>query len=83
MTPEIDEHEDRREFLKTCGRFAAVTPPALTVLLSTSLTSDVIAASMGRSVNGGNGGNNGKNGNNGIGNGGDDGSPNGREDNDR
>lgn len=28
------------EFLKTCGRFAAVTPPAMTLLLSKSLTSD-------------------------------------------
>lgn len=24
------EDEDRREFLKTCGKFAAVTPPAMT-----------------------------------------------------
>ncbi|MGY4597712.1 hypothetical protein ACVWXL_005458 [Bradyrhizobium sp. GM22.5] len=35
-----DEDDDRREFLKTCGKFAAVTPPAITLLLSTSLTSD-------------------------------------------
>lgn len=48
--------EDRREFLKTCGRFAAVTPPAVTMLLSTSLTSDVIAAS-GSGSSGGKGGN--------------------------
>ncbi|OCK57056.1 hypothetical protein LMTR3_15345 [Bradyrhizobium sp. LMTR 3] len=46
------------------GRFAAVTPPAMTLLLSTSLTSDAIAAS----------------GNNGYGNGGGDGSPNGKDD---
>ncbi|WP_143274696.1 hypothetical protein, partial [Bradyrhizobium canariense] len=39
------EDEDRREFLKTCGRFAAVTPPAMTLLLSTSLTSTAIARS--------------------------------------
>jgi len=38
-------HDDRREFLKKCGRFAAVTPPAITMLLSTSLTSDAIAKS--------------------------------------
>ncbi len=31
--------EDRRSFLKNCGRFAVVTPPAVTMLLSTSLTS--------------------------------------------
>jgi hypothetical protein len=38
--PRIEEDE-RREFLKTCGKFAAVTPPAITLLLSTSLTSTV------------------------------------------
>ncbi|THK35370.1 hypothetical protein EHS39_25500 [Ensifer sp. MPMI2T] len=37
--------EDRREFLKKCGRFAATTPPLVTMLLSTSLTSDAIAKS--------------------------------------
>ena len=37
--------EDRRTFLKACGRFAAITPPAITVLLSTSLTSGAIAES--------------------------------------
>jgi hypothetical protein len=26
--------DDRRDFLKRCGRFAAVTPPAMTLLLS-------------------------------------------------
>ena len=30
LTP---EQEDRRAFLASCGRFAAVTPPALTLLL--------------------------------------------------
>ncbi|MBP1885239.1 hypothetical protein [Sinorhizobium mexicanum] len=39
--------EDRREFLKSCGRFAVVTPPAVTMLLSTSLTSNAIAKSGG------------------------------------
>jgi hypothetical protein len=39
--------DDRREFLKKCGRFAAVTPPAITMLLSTSLTSEAIALSGG------------------------------------
>ncbi|MEY9360532.1 hypothetical protein ABH994_003253 [Bradyrhizobium yuanmingense] len=67
------EDDDRREFLKTCGKFAAVTPPALTLLLSTSLTSDAIAKS-GASPAGGN---------NGKGNGGGDGSPNGKPDTDR
>ncbi|PST27146.1 hypothetical protein C7U60_02340 [Mesorhizobium plurifarium] len=39
--------EDRRKFLKSCGRFAVVTPPAVTMLLSTSLTSNAIAKSGG------------------------------------
>ena len=41
--PAVDE--DRRRFLATCGRFAAVTPPAMTLLLSTSTSSDAIARS--------------------------------------
>jgi hypothetical protein len=52
MTNLTDE-EDRRKFLMTCGRFAAVTPPAITLLLSTSLTSDAIAHSGGGSSNAG------------------------------
>ncbi|EIG56175.1 hypothetical protein Bra1253DRAFT_00783 [Bradyrhizobium sp. WSM1253] len=42
------EEDDRREFLRSCGRFAAVTPPTITALLSTSLTSSAIASSDGR-----------------------------------
>jgi hypothetical protein len=60
------ESEDRRKFLISAGRFAAVTPPAIPLLLSTSLTSDAIAGSGAH--------------NNGYGNGGDDGSPNGKPD---
>jgi hypothetical protein len=41
------EDEDRRKFLETCGRFAIVTPPAITLLLSTSLSSTAIARSGG------------------------------------
>ncbi|WP_104662802.1 hypothetical protein [Ensifer adhaerens] len=37
--------DDRREFLIACGRFAAFTPPTVTMLLSTSLTSEAIAKS--------------------------------------
>ena len=59
--------EDRRKFLASCGKFAAVTPPAITMLLSTSLNSKAIARSGAR-------------GNNGFGNGGGDGSPNGKTD---
>ena len=68
--PLSPENEDRRKFLASCGKFAAVTPPAVTMLLSTSLTSDAIARSGGR----------GSRGNNGFGNGGMDGSPNGKDD---
>ena len=42
---ELEVDADRRKFLATCGRFAAVTPPAVTLLLSTSLNSDAIAGS--------------------------------------
>ena len=47
---------DRRKFLAACGRFAVVTPPAVTLLLSTSLHSDAIAHSGG----GGGGGRDGR-----------------------
>lgn len=40
--------EDRRKFLSACGKFAIVTPPALTLLLSTSLNSEAVAKSGGR-----------------------------------
>jgi len=75
------EIEDRRKFLISAGRFAAVTPPAITLLLSTSLTSDAIAHSGARGANGDGG--HGHRGNNGYGNGGYDGSPNGKTDKDR
>jgi hypothetical protein len=45
--------DDRRKFLAACGKFAVVTPPAVTVLLSTSLTSNAIANSSGGSNGGG------------------------------
>lgn len=70
MTQLDTDSEDRREFLRICGKFAAVTPPAMTLLLSTSLTSTAIAGSGGQLVQG----------NNGKGNGGNDGSPNGKPD---
>jgi hypothetical protein len=47
--------DDRREFLKKCGKFAAVTPPAVTMLLSTALNSGAIAQSGGKPVKPGNG----------------------------
>ena len=48
--------DDRRAFLRACGRFAVVTPPAISVLLSTSLNSSAIAASGGGSVSASGGG---------------------------
>jgi len=44
---EIDGIEDRRKFLAACGKFAVVTPPAITLLLSTSLSSPAVAGSGG------------------------------------
>ena len=44
----LSSDDGRREFLKKCGRFAAITPPAVTMLLSTSLTSGAIAQSGGK-----------------------------------
>jgi hypothetical protein len=46
---------DRRAFLQKCGRFAIVTPPAISMLLSTSLTSNAIAKSGGDSAKPGKG----------------------------
>jgi hypothetical protein len=40
--------DDRRDFLKKCGKFALVTPPTVSFLLSTSMSSKAIAASSGR-----------------------------------
>jgi hypothetical protein len=51
---------DRRKFLAACGKFAVVTPPAVTLLLSTSLNSEAIANSNSSSGSGnGNGNGNG------------------------
>ena len=36
---------DKEKFLAACGKFAAVTPPEIIMLLSTSLVSDAIYAS--------------------------------------
>jgi hypothetical protein len=49
------EIADRRKFLAACGKFAVVTPPAITMLLSTSLTSNAITASGAARVHGDNG----------------------------
>ena len=38
---------DRRAFLATAGKFAVVVPPAMTMLLSTTMNSPAIAQSAG------------------------------------
>jgi len=51
--PNSSEDEARRDFLKKAGRFAVVTPPAITLLLGTSLNSRAIAGSAGSGGKGG------------------------------
>ena len=42
------ERRERREFLRRCGRFAVVTPPAMTMLLSvTSVPREAHASTIG------------------------------------
>lgn len=45
----------RRKFLTTCGKFAVVTPPAITLLLSAANRSYAQAASGGPGPTGGRG----------------------------
>lgn len=45
------ESEDRRAFLSAAGKFALVVPPAMTFLLSTSMSSNAIAQSATGSCN--------------------------------
>jgi hypothetical protein len=56
----------RRKFLKSCGKFAVITPPAVTLMLSAASHNYAVAQS-GLGVT--------RHGNNGFGNGGDDGVP--------
>jgi hypothetical protein len=49
------EEAARRDFLKKAGRYALVTPPAVTALLSTSMNSSAVAASGGLTTRPGNG----------------------------
>jgi hypothetical protein len=58
----------RRRFLAKCGKFALITPPAMTLLLSSTAQNYAVAAS-------GNAGRSLSKGNNGFGNGGNDGVP--------
>lgn len=53
---EVSEiNESRRAVLKAGGQFAVLTPPAMTMLLSTSMNSDAVAKSGGARVKGNNG----------------------------
>jgi len=45
LVPDVLGEDDRRQFLLKAGRFAAVVPPAMTLLLSTTMSSEAIAAS--------------------------------------
>jgi hypothetical protein len=47
------ESDERRQFLTKAGKFAAATPPAVTFLLSTTLTTDAVARSGGNGSTGG------------------------------
>jgi len=40
---------DKERFLTACGKFAAITPPEIIMLLSTSLVSDAVSVSAGYS----------------------------------
>jgi len=40
---------DKERFLTSCGKFAAITPPKIIMLLSTSLVSDAVTDSAGYS----------------------------------
>lgn len=70
----MDEHRERdtlaarRRFLAKCGKFAVITPPAMTLLLSSTAQNYAVASS-------GNAGMSLSPGNNGFGNGGGDGVP--------
>ena len=59
-TPKPAKQADlaRRAFLESCGKFAVVTPPAISLLLSTSLASPAVAASGGSSSSSGSSGGN-------------------------
>ena len=53
------ERKARREFLRRCGRFAAITPPAMTMLLAVATTpSEAHASTYGWGNQNGQGGNN-------------------------
>ena len=64
MPIEPEGQAARREFLKRCGRFAAVTPPAMTMLLEVAaVPSQARASTIGWGGNGQGGNGNGQGGN--------------------
>lgn len=69
MTRPQDQINARRRFLASCGKFALITPPAMTVLLSSTAQNYAVAGS------GNGGGSLPRQGNNGWGDGGSDGVP--------
>ena len=68
MDQKSNQVEARRRFLAACGKFVLITPPAMTVLLSSTTQNYAVAGS-------GSGGGSLSQGNNGWGNGGSDGVP--------
>lgn len=46
-TQEPKLQSDRRDFLKSCGKYSLTVPPVMTALLSTTLSSPAIAQSGG------------------------------------
>jgi hypothetical protein len=63
MTPEPNTEDAalqaRRKFLATCGKFALVTPPVITLMLSDAERNFAVAASGGSIGHGGGGGHHG------------------------
>ena len=55
MTEKNIHDHDRRTFLVNAGKFAAVVPPSMTLLLSTTMHSPAIAQSAAPAANGNNG----------------------------
>ena len=50
---QADVQKERREFLRRCGRFAAVTPPAMTMLLAlTEIPKEAHASTIGHGNSG-------------------------------
>jgi hypothetical protein len=47
IAPQNEDDADRRKFQAACGKFAAITPPTTTLLLSTSLHTTAVARSIG------------------------------------